>query len=137
MKTKSTLDIWLPRLKEEPLSVEHFRTPSEHGQGYDHIAVVVTKEGACFVGMAELSKKDNYNRKLGFMISVGRACKIICDSYNPHSEFYRGPDFFVDPELRGLRLRDKVWGSLLLFKGIKPTWRDFVRENSLPSRRVL
>ena len=134
MKTISVFETWMPRLKEEPLSIEHFRIPSEHGHGFDHVAVLVRKDGACFVGRAILSKKDVYNRKLGYMISVGRACKRATWLYG--STISRTSDFSVDPELKGFELRDVVAKSVIPhpLKGFFRNIGEIQEKNELPPK---
>lgn len=90
--------------------IEHFRsrvdlvTELDNGRMYchwgrpKHTAVIVFKDGSCYVGQAICSEKDTYNRKVGYNISVGRALKAW------HSG--QKPDFTVDPATSGMSLRD-------------------------------
>lgn len=94
-------DKWEPRLREKLVTVEHYRRPPLRADnGYDHIAVVVTGGGDCYVGEAELSPKDQYVRKVGHAISVGRAYKRAATQSQG--------DFMVDTSLAPMKLRDAV-----------------------------
>ena len=93
------------------LDIEHFRHKVDRvdyfdagGNLYTHenrpanTAVVVLRDGSCYVGRAVCSEADNYSRRIGHTISVGRSLRKI---YNKET-----PDFRVDPNLRGVELRD-------------------------------
>ena len=90
--------------------VEHFRHVVDRvdyfdasGNLYTHenrpanTAVVVLGTGACYVGKAVCSEADVYSRRIGHTISVGRALRRILNER---------PDFYVDPVLSGVNLRD-------------------------------
>ena len=42
-----------------------------------HVAVAVDKSGRCAVGVAEVSRKDQYNRRVGHDMAVTRALKNV------------------------------------------------------------
>ena len=55
------------RLGDDLYAVEHIR-----GEGYN-VAVVVLQDGRFYVGTAVLNPIDQYNRRIGHEIAVGRA----------------------------------------------------------------
>jgi len=54
-------------LGDELYAVEHFKS------SVGNVAVVVLSDGRYFIGTAKLNPKDNYSRKLGHEIALGRA----------------------------------------------------------------
>lgn len=97
------------------LDVEHFRNPTA-GR---HVAVCVLKNGACFIGVSQVGKKDHYSRKLGHTVSMGRALRKAVDYYLHEHDM----DFMVHPALQGRDLRDECYKELiwreLLFPEVK------------------
>jgi hypothetical protein len=76
---------WIPK-KGRIHEIVHFRVPYSNGhtiQPYTHIAAVVLKSGQMFWGVSKCCPKDQYNRKLGYTISVGRALSWAA---KPHSK---------------------------------------------------
>ena len=73
--------------------VEHFRVVEKNM----HIAVVVLKDGRCFIGVSKVAKRDTYSRKIGHTMSVGRAMQYA-GKYDA--------DFVVNKKLIGRDLRD-------------------------------
>lgn len=70
--------------------IEHFRVPADQVpegawfgpskpnhpiHGYVHIACMVMKDGFIATGVSKCSEKDQYQRKVGYGQSVGRALK--------------------------------------------------------------
>jgi hypothetical protein len=66
----------IERLGDELYAVEHIR-----GESYN-VAVVVLRDGRYFVGTAVLNPTDQYNRRIGHEIAVGRAldAALTCPS---------------------------------------------------------
>jgi hypothetical protein len=85
----------LPRIKD----VEHLILRYDYRNPI-HIAVVITNDGACYVGECRFGKLDTYNRRRGFEISLGRGLKRAARYENLY-------DFIVDNELSGRDLRDE------------------------------
>ena len=112
-------------LGERVLDIEHFRHTTspiflaKDGKEYEHVdrptntAVVVFRDGSCFVGTAVCSEKDQYVRKVGHTIAVGRALRLAvdCTIYE-----YDKPDFIVDTSLRGVALRDACREVLHIYR---------------------
>ena len=99
--------------------VEHFRYYNREGQ-IMHVAVVVIRPGRAYIGTAACSKRDNYNRKRGYEIAVGRALKAA-DS--PMIGFAVGT---VD----GVVLRDAC--RFVVEEALGPSWYPI-----MPKRGVL
>lgn len=87
---RSTVDLWT--ILDNGREYYHWDRPK-------HTAVIVLKDGSCYVGEAVCSEVDSYNRKTGYNIAVGRALKSVVSGNKP--------DFTVDQGLGGLDLRDR------------------------------
>lgn len=77
--------------------VEHYRIDTG-GCVPVHVAFVVDDQGRAYVGMAHCSKKDQYRRKLGHEIAIGRAFAALMNGAPPVLE--------VPNDVVGVRLRD-------------------------------
>lgn len=68
-------------LFDEILEVVHWRDGSALAtrpcSAPTHYAVVIDKRGHLYLGTAHCSEKDQYVKKLGFQVSVGRALKAM------------------------------------------------------------
>lgn len=99
---------WVKMLGDDLADIQHFRRPENN----EHIAVTVLQDGSCFVGRSVCSRKDQYVKKIGFNIAVGRSLAktvILCKMFEP-------PDFYVSlTSLRngnGNALRDDLRSRL-------------------------
>jgi len=85
--------------------LEHYRIPAEEFDqmedlihGYVHLAALCMKTGDVYIGGAACSVRDQYNRKRGYGVAVGRALKRAL--VKPFG------DAVVPLEVVGLGLRD-------------------------------
>jgi hypothetical protein len=44
---------------------------------FDHFAIVVDKNGKCYIGVAKLNSSDQYKRRFGFRLAVKRALESM------------------------------------------------------------
>ncbi len=104
----------LPKYKSFPVeldelvSVIHWRPRGEDGKHFGYnVAVAVDEFGRCYVGEAKCSPRDQYTKKRGFEIAVGRALNVAQ---------WRAADFvLVGVQREGVsdkEIRLKVWGVL-------------------------
>ena len=133
---------WARRVGWSLATVEHFRVPNYRpamlgthwrgadntGQkdpdnrirhGYEHIGVVVLNTGWCFVARSRPNWRDNYNRKRGHTIAVGRALKraALVD---------QKPDFAIDRKLIGTNNNNPMRDEIRKYLGLP----IFQKENS-------
>lgn len=93
---------------------EHYRIPlqvcgkklGEKDLRMAHLAVMVGKDGRLFPGVSICSYYDNYNRKKGFHIAVGRA--LVNLMKGRPMEGKKGQALILAPLPEGVALRDKV-----------------------------
>ena len=102
-----------PHLKD----IEHFIVRGGWGSRQPaHLAVAVDYSGMCFVGRAHANTKlDQYVRRIGYVMSVGRALRKMADYLGPHGHV---ADFYVPTEMEGVALLDACRRNLGL-----PEWR--------------
>ena len=81
-----------------------------------HLAVAVDYGGQCFIGRAQAhTELDTYIRRIGYVLSVGRALRGMADYLGPDEH---AADFYVPTDMEGVALRDACRRNLGL-----PEWR--------------
>lgn len=73
---------------------------------FSHYACLCLVDGAVYLGEAHTSAKDNYNRKRGYTIAVGRALRAAVDKDSSPKHFW------VQPDKEGVALRDACRAAL-------------------------